>query len=250
MLHRLEFRQRAAELLAGCRMLGAQRQRLVQGRADLDGADQGGLQSQLRHQLLGDRRTLECGDVDGDGVARFTDHVGAGGDRHLVGPDIGDGVPVTAGMHHEHPLRLRCPRHTGRRALLVDHRHGAYGGVGGQTRRPQQPTGQKVVLRQRDSDPVADRGGQQLGGFVPPGPATTGLLGTGEPDQAEIVEPAPQVGVQRHLGRPFRRGVLGEHRIHHVRQGRIDIGHRNPNPRAITPCSTSFVPPRNVKPGR
>ena len=97
---------------------------------------------------------------------------------------------------------------------------------------------------------MADRGGQQLGGFVPPGPATTGLLGTGEPDQAEIVEPAPQVGVQRHLGRPFRRGVLGEHRIHHVRQGRIDIGHRNPNPRAITPCSTSFVPPRNVKPGR
>src|SRR3954471_24370230 len=114
------------------------------------------------------------------------------------------------------------------------------------------------MLRQRNSYPVTDGGGQQFGRFVPACAAAAVLFRAGQAHQAEFVELLPKVQIS-----PNRRGgwvslaVLVENGAHYFDEGRVDAGlvsrpgcHRRPNPRAITPRSTSLVPPRKVKPGR
>src|SRR6478735_2491144 len=114
------------------------------------------------------------------------------------------------------------------------------------------------MLRQRNSHPVVDGGRQQFGRFVPPGSAAAMLFRAGQTHQAEIVEVLPQVRIPpNRCGGRMLVAVLGENGAHHVDDGRVGTAlgsrpgaHRRPNPRAITPRSTSLVPPRRVKPGR
>ncbi len=79
------------------------------------------------------------------------------------------------------------------------------------------------MLGQRDFHPVPDSGAQQLDGLGPARTTAAGLLGSGEPDQTEFIEPAPQLGDALTGLMPL--AVRGEDRRHHLDQFRIDGTH-------------------------
>src|SRR5699024_9441595 len=109
---------------------------------------------------------------------------------------------------------------------------------------------------------------QDGGGLEPTGIGTAGGLGTGEACQPGLLERGPDLRVQRALdgvrglaggagedvageGAQLGGGLegLGQFWCVGVRH-RFVLSHRRPRLRATTPRSTSFVPPRSVKPGR